>query len=65
MLFFTGSAHNSWHILRDQEKSTITGKGSALESMHQIRKAAEQMQDALVNAQGTGGERGAMDEAHA
>ena len=48
MLFFTGSAHNSWHILQDQEKSTITGKGTALESMHQIRKAAEQMQDALV-----------------
>jgi len=48
MLFFTGSAHNSWHILHDQEKSTLTRKGTTLESMHQIRKAAEQMQDVLV-----------------
>src|SRR5258708_1435379 len=48
MLFFTGSAHNSWNILQDQEKSTRTGKGSALESMHQIRKAADEMKSALV-----------------
>jgi D-glycero-alpha-D-manno-heptose-7-phosphate kinase len=48
MLFFTGSAHNSWEILQDQEKSTMTGEGSALESMHEIREAADQMKGALV-----------------
>jgi len=48
MLFFTGSAHNSWNILQDQEKSTLAGNGIALESMHQIRKTAGQMQDVLV-----------------
>jgi D-glycero-alpha-D-manno-heptose-7-phosphate kinase len=47
MLFFTGSAHNSWNILQEQEKLGSTGNGRALESMHQIRGAAEQMRDAL------------------
>jgi D-glycero-alpha-D-manno-heptose-7-phosphate kinase len=47
MLFFTGSAHNSWNILQEQEKLGSTGNGRALESMHQIRGAAEQMRDVL------------------
>jgi D-glycero-alpha-D-manno-heptose-7-phosphate kinase len=48
MLFFTGSAHNSWHILQAQEKSTLTGKRATLESMHQIRDAAGQMREVLT-----------------
>jgi D-glycero-alpha-D-manno-heptose-7-phosphate kinase len=48
MLFFTGSAHNSWHILKEQEKLTSNGNKRALESMDYIRRAAEQMRDALL-----------------
>ena len=48
LLFFTGSAHNSWHILQDQEKLPRTGNSNALESMHQIRSSVEQMRDALA-----------------
>jgi D-glycero-alpha-D-manno-heptose-7-phosphate kinase len=47
MLFFTGAAHNSWDILREQEKLTLSGNGDALESMHQIRNTAHQMRDVL------------------
>jgi D-glycero-alpha-D-manno-heptose-7-phosphate kinase len=47
MLFFTGSAHNSWNILQEQETLGSNGNREALESMHYIRGAAEQMQDAL------------------
>lgn len=47
MLFFTGSAHNSWTILQDQEKSTIARSGPAIEALHEVRYAAEQMRQAL------------------
>jgi D-glycero-alpha-D-manno-heptose-7-phosphate kinase len=48
MLFFTGAARDSSHILRDQEKVTRAGDGVVLESMHHIRGAAAQMRDALL-----------------
>src|SRR2546423_6881037 len=48
MLFFTGSARNSSHILKEQERVTRTGNGNALQSMHRIRQAAAQMRDALA-----------------
>jgi D-glycero-alpha-D-manno-heptose-7-phosphate kinase len=48
MLFFTGAARDSSHILQEQEKVTRAGDGVVLESMHQIRGAATQMRDALL-----------------
>jgi len=48
MLFFTGSARNSWNILRAQEQSTRGGEGTALNSMHEIRSLVEQMREALT-----------------
>ncbi len=48
MLFFTGAAHHSWTILQEQEKSTQTEKGVAIESLHAIRAMTEQARNALV-----------------
>jgi D-glycero-alpha-D-manno-heptose-7-phosphate kinase len=47
MLFFTGSAHHSWTILQDQEKSTRSPKGPALEALHEVRALADRMLFAL------------------
>jgi D-glycero-alpha-D-manno-heptose-7-phosphate kinase len=47
MLFFTGAAHNSWHILEEQQSLASRSNRDALESMHRIRNAADQMRDAL------------------
>jgi len=46
MLFFTGAAHNSWSILEEQEASTRSG--AALESLHKIKRLAEQMRQVLL-----------------
>jgi D-glycero-alpha-D-manno-heptose-7-phosphate kinase len=57
MLFFTGSAHHSWTILEEQERSTRTNKGVAVEALHQVRALADKMREALergdLNAFGT------------
>jgi D-glycero-alpha-D-manno-heptose-7-phosphate kinase len=47
MLFFTGAAHHSWHILDEQEKSTQKREGKPVEALHQIKDFAYQMRDAL------------------
>lgn len=47
MLFFTGSAHHSWTILQEQEKSTRSPKGSAVEALHHVRELADRMLSAL------------------
>jgi len=47
MLFFTGSAHHSWSILQEQENSTRSHAGSAIEALHQVRALADRMRDAL------------------
>ncbi|MGA8493563.1 MAG: hypothetical protein WB711_24290 [Terriglobales bacterium] len=47
MLFFTGSAHNSWTILQEQEKSTRSPKGPAVEALHHVRELADRMLSAL------------------
>jgi len=47
MLFFTGSARDSWTILEEQEKSTLARKGVALESLHKVRALADRMREAL------------------
>jgi D-glycero-alpha-D-manno-heptose-7-phosphate kinase len=47
MLFFTGSARNSWTILQDQEKSTASQTGPAVEALHEVRSFADRMLAAL------------------
>jgi D-glycero-alpha-D-manno-heptose-7-phosphate kinase len=47
MLFFTGSAHHSWSILKEQEALSRKRQGAAVESLHQIRELAEKMRLAL------------------
>ena len=46
LLAFTGSAHHSWTILKEQESSTRT-HGSAVEALKEVRSLAERMRDAL------------------
>jgi D-glycero-alpha-D-manno-heptose-7-phosphate kinase len=48
MLFFTGAAHNSWSILKAQERSTRQPAGPAIESLHVIRALAKRMHTALL-----------------
>jgi D-glycero-alpha-D-manno-heptose-7-phosphate kinase len=45
MLFFTGTAHDSWTILREQEKSSAH---EGVETLHEMRCLAECMRDALL-----------------
>jgi D-glycero-alpha-D-manno-heptose-7-phosphate kinase len=47
MLFFTGSAHQSWTILQEQEKSTRSPNGPAVEALHHVRELADRMLSAL------------------
>ncbi len=49
MLFFTGSAHHSWTILREQEQSTKSGSGLSLAALHAIFVLADQMRRALLD----------------
>ena len=48
MLFFTGVAHDSWKLLREQEQATQSGTGSAVDSLHEIRALADEMRGALL-----------------
>ena len=47
MLFFTGAAHHSWSILKEQEISTRRRDEMAVESLHRIRGLAGKMRQAL------------------
>jgi len=47
MLFFTGSAHHSWEILEEQEKSTRAHRGATVEALHEVRLLADRMRDCL------------------
>ncbi len=49
LLYFTGSAHNSWTILEEQEKSTSDRSGSAVDALHEVRALASRMRAALEN----------------
>src|SRR6266567_3629558 len=40
MLFFTGTARDSWSILKEQEAFTRSRSGATVESLHRIRKLA-------------------------
>jgi D-glycero-alpha-D-manno-heptose-7-phosphate kinase len=48
MLFFTGAAHNSWSILKEQETSTRRGSGTAVEALHEIKALGAEMRAALL-----------------
>src|SRR5208337_1772266 len=47
MLFFTGSAHHSWTILQEQEKSTGSQTRPAVDALHEVRALADRMLAAL------------------
>jgi D-glycero-alpha-D-manno-heptose-7-phosphate kinase len=47
MLFFTGAAHNSWAILKEQETSTRRHAGPAVEALHEIKALGMLMRTAL------------------
>jgi D-glycero-alpha-D-manno-heptose-7-phosphate kinase len=47
MLFFTGAAHSSWTILKEQEKSTRARQSNSVQALHNIRGLASQMRDAF------------------
>jgi len=48
MLFFTGSAHHSWTILREQENSARASTGSTVDALHEVKALAFQMRSALI-----------------
>jgi D-glycero-alpha-D-manno-heptose-7-phosphate kinase len=47
MLFFTGAAHHSWSILKEQESLTKKGSGPAVESLHRMHALAGTMRRTL------------------
>jgi D-glycero-alpha-D-manno-heptose-7-phosphate kinase len=51
MLFFTGAAHNSWTILREQETSTLRHSGPTVEALHQVKALGALMRTALEQGQ--------------
>ena len=51
MLFFTGSSHNSWSILQEQDKFTRTHNNSTLAALHEVKALAIRMRQALECAQ--------------
>jgi D-glycero-alpha-D-manno-heptose-7-phosphate kinase len=48
MLFFTGAAHDSWSILKDQEHSSSQPHGGSVDALHQIRELADRMRSAVT-----------------
>jgi D-glycero-alpha-D-manno-heptose-7-phosphate kinase len=48
LLYFTGSAHHSWTILEEQEKSTRSHTGCAIEALDEVRLLADRMREALA-----------------
>jgi len=51
MLFFTGSAHHSWDILREQESFTRSHSGTTVEALHEVKGLGLRMREALKRAQ--------------
>jgi D-glycero-alpha-D-manno-heptose-7-phosphate kinase len=47
MLFFVGSAHHSWTILKEQESSARNQTGSAIEALHEVKALGLQMRAVL------------------
>jgi len=48
MLFFTGAAHHSWTILKDQEASTRDRSSSAVDALHEVKALSAEMRDSLL-----------------
>jgi len=48
MLFFTGTARDSWEILREQETSSQDRQSQTVSALHRIKWLAEQMRRALL-----------------
>jgi D-glycero-alpha-D-manno-heptose-7-phosphate kinase len=51
LLFFTGSAHHSWTILREQEKSMRAQVSATLDALHEVKLLGTRMKEALQKAQ--------------
>jgi D-glycero-alpha-D-manno-heptose-7-phosphate kinase len=47
MLFFTGSSHDSWNILQEQDRSTRTHTRSTLDALHEVKSLAMRMRECL------------------
>lgn len=47
MLFFTGSSHHSWSILQEQESSSRSHTGSAVDALHEVKALGIRMRTAL------------------
>lgn len=47
MLFFTGISHDSWSILKSQERSTAKPAGATVSSLHSIKDLAYRMRESL------------------
>ena len=47
MLFFTGGAHKSWSILKEQETSTRWHRGTVVDALHEVKTLALRMRTAL------------------
>jgi D-glycero-alpha-D-manno-heptose-7-phosphate kinase len=47
LLYFTGSAHHSWTILEEEEKSARSHSGSTIEALHKVRSYAHTLRGAL------------------
>ncbi len=47
MLFFTGSSHDSWNILSEQDKAAGSQDHQALDSLHRIREFADEVLEAF------------------
>jgi D-glycero-alpha-D-manno-heptose-7-phosphate kinase len=48
MLFFTGAAHNSWSILKEQEAATRERSGPAVDALHEVKVLGARMRDAIL-----------------
>jgi D-glycero-alpha-D-manno-heptose-7-phosphate kinase len=48
LLFFTGAAHNSWTILKEQETSARQRTGPAVDALHEVKAIGAGMRDALL-----------------
>ena len=51
MLFFTGSAHDSWDILREQDTLTRSHSGTTVEALHEVKALGLRMREALEAGQ--------------
>lgn len=51
MLFFTGSSHHSWDILREQERFTRSHSGTTVDALHEVKALGLRMREMLESGQ--------------